>query len=226
VYISGGDVTGLNALDFSTVDMSGGSVYSLRAWNSSDMNVSGGSMTYIGAYNSSTANISGGSMAYFSASDSSTANISAESVNYLQAYNSSVVDIFSAYMNYLEAYHSSTVNIFGGSMAYLSAYDSSTVILHGRNFRAANGLVLDGERVLGTGILGGEWFDGTWWAVNIAYNEPTATILTTESAPKPFCAKYPRMDFNGDCKVDFADFAIMASSWLECNLVPQSACWE
>ncbi|MCX5636521.1 MAG: hypothetical protein NTX52_02355 [Planctomycetota bacterium] len=43
---------------------------------------------------------------------------------------------------------------------------------------------------------------------------------------EPFCLGKPEMDFNGDCKVDFADFAIMASSWLECNLVPESACWE
>jgi len=43
---------------------------------------------------------------------------------------------------------------------------------------------------------------------------------------EPFCLGKPEMDFNGDCKVDFVDFAIMASSWLECNLVPQSACWE
>jgi len=32
-------------------------------------------------------------------------------------------------------------------------------------------------------------------------------------------------DLNGDCKVDFVDFAIMASHWLECYLQPPSACW-
>jgi hypothetical protein len=31
--------------------------------------------------------------------------------------------------------------------------------------------------VLGTGILSGEWMDGTPWAVNIYSNEPAATIL-------------------------------------------------
>jgi len=117
--------------------------------------------------------------------------------------------------------------ISGGSVSNLSAYNSSTVTFYGQNFRVGVGLVFDGERVLGTGMLIGEWMDGTRWAVNITTNEPTATILAIpESAHKPFCVKYPRMDFNGDCKVDFADFAIMASSWLECNLVPESACWE
>lgn len=33
-------------------------------------------------------------------------------------------------------------------------------------------------------------------------------------------------DLNNDCKVDFADFAILASHWLECNLDPPEACWE
>ncbi len=32
-------------------------------------------------------------------------------------------------------------------------------------------------------------------------------------------------DFNGDCKVDFEDFAIFCFSWLECNLDPPEACW-
>ena len=32
-------------------------------------------------------------------------------------------------------------------------------------------------------------------------------------------------DVNGDCKIDFEDFAIMASQWLECYLEPAEACW-
>ncbi len=32
-------------------------------------------------------------------------------------------------------------------------------------------------------------------------------------------------DVNGDCKIDFEDFAIMASHWLECYLEPPEACW-
>ncbi len=43
---------------------------------------------------------------------------------------------------------------------------------------------------------------------------------------EPFCVIRPAMDFNGDCKVDFADFALFTQSWLECNLAPRSACWE
>jgi probable HAF family extracellular repeat protein len=33
-------------------------------------------------------------------------------------------------------------------------------------------------------------------------------------------------DLNDDCKVDFADFAVMATHWLDCNLEPKEACWQ
>ncbi len=43
---------------------------------------------------------------------------------------------------------------------------------------------------------------------------------------KSICREQPRMDFNGDCRVDMTDLAIFAESWLECNLLPEIACWE
>ena len=39
------------------------------------------------------------------------------------------------------------------------------------------------------------------------------------------CASGTAGDVNGDCKIDFEDFAIMASQWLECYLEPAEACW-
>ena len=41
----------------------------------------------------------------------------------------------------------------------------------------------------------------------------------------PYCVEKPQMDFTNDCKVDIADLAEFAESWLECNLIPQWACW-
>ncbi len=38
------------------------------------------------------------------------------------------------------------------------------------------------------------------------------------------CTSKPTGDVNGDCKVDFIDFTLMASEWLECNLEPKEAC--
>ena len=42
----------------------------------------------------------------------------------------------------------------------------------------------------------------------------------------PVCLAPVQGDLNGDCKVDFADFALFAQNWLDCNLDPPSACWE
>jgi len=239
--LSGGSISCLYTYNYSTANISGGFIDSFDAHDFSDVNFSGGFVNslHASACDSSTVSISGGSMSGLDAYDSSTVNISGGDIaggiggGNLYAYNSSAVDISGGFVRYLYACDSSIVNISGGSITNLNAYDSfytpgsPTVIFYGQNFRVGSGLTFDGERVLGTGMLSGEWMDGTRWAVNITINYPTATILAIpESEHRPFCAKHPRMDFNGDCKVDFFDFAIMASSWLECNLMPESACWE
>lgn len=56
--------------------------------------------------------------------------------------------------------------------------------------------------------------------------EASKSIGISGPKPKPFCKEKLQGDVNGDCKVDFADFAIMASHWMECNLEPPEACWE
>lgn len=42
----------------------------------------------------------------------------------------------------------------------------------------------------------------------------------------PGCSEYMTMDFNKDCRVDSKDFAEFSGAWLDCNLSPQSACWD
>ncbi len=55
-------------------------------------------------------------------------------------------------------------------------------------------------------------------------------ILYTDFVPGvEICYEYPTTDLTGpegvpDCVVDLWDFALMAGEWLECNLVPLSAC--
>ena len=42
---------------------------------------------------------------------------------------------------------------------------------------------------------------------------------------QPFiCTERPVMDLNDDCKVDFADLAVFAASWLECGRFPADKC--
>jgi hypothetical protein len=148
------------------VDISGGTVWGLAAYNSSTVDISGGTVSGgLAAHESSDVDISGGSMPRLDACNSSTVEISGGSVGGLGAYNYSTVDIS------------------GGSIANLTAHNSGVVTFYGQNFLATGGLILDGDRVLGTGTLSGEWMDGTPWAVNIESNAPTATILAVIPAP-------------------------------------------
>lgn len=39
------------------------------------------------------------------------------------------------------------------------------------------------------------------------------------------CLTPPSLDVTGDCKVDFDDFAILASQWLTCGKAVQADCW-
>lgn len=56
----------------------------------------------------------------------------------------------------------------------------------------------------------------------VTYADLMPWNLTTNgdvpNMPDPNCLKYPKMDFNKDCKVDFSDFAEFAAEWLDCNL--------
>jgi hypothetical protein len=56
------------------------------------------------------------------------------------------------------------------------------------------------------------------------YYNPDSVVLI-HFTPEPSCPKHPMADINKDCTVDLADFAIFASEWLECNLVPDYYCW-
>jgi len=40
------------------------------------------------------------------------------------------------------------------------------------------------------------------------------------------CTSRMAGDVNDDCKIDFNDFGVIASGWLECDLEPKEACWQ
>ena len=70
-------------------------------------------------------------------------------------------------------------------MANLSALHFSTVTLNVHDFRLGVGLTLDGERLLGTGTLSGEWADSTpRWEMAIHNNDPGANIFISQ-IPEP-----------------------------------------
>jgi hypothetical protein len=178
VDITGGDVGILNTYGFSVVDMLGGYVGHLYAWHSSSIDISSGSVYYLCTWNSSAVDISGGSISgTLYAQDSSTVDISGGSVGYLNVCSSSTANISGGSIYDLTPCDSGTVDITGGLVQNLNACGFNVVVtLEGRNFSVSGGLTLYGDRVLGTGLLSGEWMDGTPWTMNIYQNDPTATI--------------------------------------------------
>ncbi len=68
------------------------------------------------------------------------------------------------------------------------------------------------------------WGDIIVWQDNRNGNsEIYAVVLDGPEVAQ--CTSRIAGDVNGDCKIDFEDFAIMASNWLECYLEPAEACW-
>ena len=47
-----------------------------------------------------------------------------------------------------------------------------------------------------------------------------AVLYTDVMTDAEICIEQPENDLSGDCRVDLEDFAILATNWLECNLVP------
>jgi hypothetical protein len=113
----------------------------------------------------------------------------------ITAWGNSTVNIFGGHTKYLNAYSANTINISGGVIENFDVTQNSIVEmtgaliermkvsgdciikLHGYDFELGNGLWLDGNRLMGTGMLGGKWLDGVSWNTEIVWNYEPANIL-------------------------------------------------
>ena len=90
-------------------------------------------------------------------------------------------------------------------------------------------LIESGAVILGDGYIGAflhpQWgdrcFNGLIDDVGI-YNY----ALSADEIRWLLCDKPPRGDLNHDCKVNFMDFAILASGWLDCGLMVEELCGQ
>ncbi len=51
-----------------------------------------------------------------------------------------------------------------------------------------------------------------------------AAVYTAIRTDESICVEIDPMDFDGNCRVDLADFAVFAAAWLDCNWVPADVC--
>jgi uncharacterized repeat protein (TIGR03803 family) len=99
-----------------------------------------------------------------------------------------------------------------GTVFQIDANGSGFQLLH--TFDGSNGkypfgiLMLSGQTLYGMTSQGGGNNLGVIFAIDVPVS----------------CVTPPAGDLNGDCKVDFQDFAVMASAWLNCGLEPPGAC--
>jgi len=183
VDVSGGAISYHHTYDTSTTNVNSGEIkYRVFSYHSSVINVFDGYVNDINAYASSRINVSGGEVPGVSAYQSSRVEVTDGTVTTLSGYATSAITVRGGTMNRLYARESGTMDIYGAAFNELRAYDTSIVTFHALDFDLGDGLTLDGERILGTGILSGHWFDGTPWSVDVHWQEPDAQIL---AVPEP-----------------------------------------
>ncbi len=61
---------------------------------------------------------------------------------------------------------------------------------------------------------------------NYSLDALTVANYYYEITGKSVCVELPENDFNNDCVVNLEDFAELTAVWLNCNLAPQSACFN
>jgi len=201
IDIRGGNTYRINALENSTVEMTGGRTQVLNMANTSTFNLFGGEVEMVvHSFDSSVVNMHGGSTPNLWVHDTGSANVFDGWIDTVQALDASETSIKGGDVDGMAASRNSTVRLSGGTVNSMSTYDDATVFLSGGNlnylrvredsqvtfvageFILGDGLWLQDEELMGTGILNGTWYDGTMWRTNILVNEQTGTILLT---PEP-----------------------------------------
>ncbi len=114
--------------------------------------------------------------------------------------------------------------ITGATYSYVSGYDlyliKTDAYGNGIWEKALGGNVEDQGRSVQQTIDGGYIVSGA----TRSYGAGDADLYLIKLSAD--CIDQPRSDLTGDCKVDFRDFALMASEWLTCGLDPSMQCWE
>jgi hypothetical protein len=197
INVNGGTVDKLFSAGANAVNVNDGSVSMLFAH--SGANVYGGTVGVVQLY--STLDVFGGTVAGVHAFGGSTANLSGGSISSLLLVGGTL-NFYGGAGDALNVFVTSTANVFGGSIGGglwahdtatvnvsggnisggISAVDASTITFYGTDFQATGGLTLDGNTVLGTGVLSGKWSNGTPWSLEITNHAASATI---RAVPEP-----------------------------------------
>lgn len=93
-------------------------------------------------------------------------------------------------------------------------------------FGTAPGALVDKGLVTDPNFDPGELLPGVtyYWRVDEINGGTTAGDVWSFTTGAAACDNPPLYDLNNDCKVNIGDFALLSSEWLDCGLIPASAC--
>jgi len=173
--VSGGDVANLRAFHYSTTYVNDGNLASNSIWGMSTMYMFGGSVNNLIVADFSNGYLIDGSVTYFRVGPDSHVKIDGGLVETLIALSPEDV------ANY-DPFGTGSIQVFGGLIDQINVHRSRTVFLYGRNFVLGTGLSIDDHHITGTGVLSGEWFDGTVWTTNINTVDDGSVAVLPEPA--------------------------------------------
>ena len=178
---------------------------------------------------------------------SSDTDIYSGSYEYIISLNTATINFYGGGIQTLESAASSTVNLRGASIRSLRATENGTIHVYGGRFEAigstncAQVLACNQAKIVFHGydfsydpvecMLHGFLSDGQEFWARLQVPSTGTTLeriefVVTSQQSTPECLYSPKMDFTGDCRVNLADLAIFLQSWLECNLLPEEACFQ
>ena len=166
--VVGGRITYAYVNNDSSITVFDGYVDTLKAYDASSVDISGGSMGVVATFGASRTDIFDGDIYGVNACDTSSVVMSGGNIS-----------------GYVSVFDDGSLDIFAGKVGRLNAYGTSITTFHGYDFRATNGLSLEGERVLSSGLLSGKWINGESWILRIANYSPSSSTIRTAVIPEP-----------------------------------------
>jgi len=130
----------------------------------------------LATFENSVATVTGGKLDRLTAGDHSVVTVTGGELSSLVPDHYSAVTMTGGQVGMLETRAASATDVWGGKVVTVRA-SNGTLTIHGMDFSLGSGLSLSGDKLLGQGVLGGKWLDGTPWSMDILSNNSAADIL-------------------------------------------------
>lgn len=110
--------------------------------------------------------------------------VSGGSVGRLTTLGTATATITGGQVDNLYVANNGSMNVGAGVIGTITASGHGIITLEGYDFRTTGGLSLQGNKLIGSGVLTGRWFgaDNSSWSINVSDHPSTSSIIVT---PEP-----------------------------------------